>query len=346
MPFAVGIRWFVPKKRPTPMADSTNTFLKVSRLCKNYGQIGGSEIRAVNNVSFSLFKGEVLGLVGESGCGKSTLGRALLRLTEPTSGQVHLEGRSLTDLSQSALKAARRDIQIIFQDPFGSLNPRHRVSTLLSEPLKVHKVGDASSQKLRVNELLDMVGLPADSARRYPHEFSGGQRQRIAIARALALNPKFLVADEAVSALDVSIQSQIINLIIHLQKQLGITMLFISHDLSVIRHVSDRIAVMYLGEIVEIGLNDAVLNAPQHPYTKALISAVPNPARANEQRILLKGEIPDPANPPLGCSFNTRCPSMTASVQKLCLAESPELCLRKGDDLSSRHVACHLLERV
>lgn len=324
------------------MVDTTSTLIDVSRLCKDYPSARGKKVRAVNDVSFTIAKGEVLGVVGESGCGKSTLGRSLLRLIEPTSGDVWFEGRNLLELSRADMKALRRDMQIIFQDPYGSLNPRHRVATLLSEPLKVHGIGDASARKSRVEELLGMVGLPENSARRFPHEFSGGQRQRIAIARALASSPRFLIADEAVSALDVSIQSQIINLISHLQKLLGITMLFISHDLSVIRHVSDRIAVMYLGRIVEIGLTDDVLNNPQHPYTKALISAVPDPTQVQGQRIILKGEMPDPANPPSGCAFNTRCPNMTEQVQSTCLSEIPELTDRQAESGLPRRVSCHL----
>ena len=332
------------EKLHAPMDETTSTLIEVNRLCKDYSSGRGNRIRAINDVSFSISKGEVLGVVGESGCGKSTLGRSMLRLVEPTSGEVWFERRNLTELSRADMKALRQDMQIIFQDPFGSLNPRHRVATLLSEPLKVHGIGDSSSQKSRVEELLGMVGLPANSARRFPHEFSGGQRQRIAIARALASNPRFLIADEAVSALDVSIQSQIINLLSHLQKLLGITMLFISHDLSVIRHVSDRIAVMYLGKIVELGLTDDVLRKPQHPYTKALISAVPHPTHVKEQRIILKGEMPDPANPPGGCAFNTRCPNLTEHVRPRCISDVPELIHRQSSSTTPRSLACHLFE--
>jgi len=318
--------------------------LKVKHLSKDYHGVDGNVVRAVNNVSLSIANGEVLGIVGESGCGKSSLGRSILRLIEPTEGVIEFAGRDLMMLNRSEMKSVRQDMQIIFQDPYGSLNPRHRVGGILAEPLKVHRVGNKADQRQRVIEILDLVGLPADASTRYAHEFSGGQRQRIAIARALVLNPKFLIADEAVSALDVSIQSQIINLLNGLQKRLSITMLFISHDLSVIRHVCDRIAVMYLGRIVETGTISDVLDSPQHPYTQALVSAVPNPAKRREQRIILQGELPNPANPPPGCHFNTRCSGMNSRVQEQCLMHAPQLVKRQAGTQShhTRQLACHL----
>lgn len=310
------------------------TLLELRNLSKTYPGHNGGTVQAVSEVSLSIAAGEVLGIVGESGCGKSTLGRALLRLIEPSGGEILFEGRDLMQLGRGDMKAVRRDVQVIFQDPYGSLNPRHTVGGIISEPLKVHKMGDRAAWHARVAELIEMVGLPADAASKYPHEFSGGQRQRIAIARALALNPKLLVADEAVSALDVSIQSQIINLIADLQKRLSLSILFISHDLSVIRHVSDRIAVMYLGRIVEVGETEDLMAAPQHPYTEALLSAIPRAGVERQQRIVLEGDLPDPANPPTGCAFHTRCPK----VMDICHNVRPELAVAgaKGE------VACHL----
>lgn len=311
------------------------TLLELRNLSKTYPGQNGGVVQAVSEVSLTIGAGEVLGVVGESGCGKSTLGRALLRLIEPSGGEILFEGRDLMTLGRGEMKQVRRDVQVIFQDPYGSLNPRHTVGGIISEPLKVHKIGDRAAWRKRVAELLDMVGLPDDAASKYPHEFSGGQRQRIAIARALALNPKLLVADEAVSALDVSIQSQIINLIADLQKRLNLSILFISHDLSVIRHVSDRIAVMYLGRIVESGETEALMRAPQHPYTEALLSAIPRAGVERQQRIMLQGDLPDPANPPGGCAFHTRCPK----VMDICRSSRPELGVAK---VNSGTVACHL----
>jgi peptide/nickel transport system ATP-binding protein/oligopeptide transport system ATP-binding protein len=304
--------------------------LEVRGLTQHYRTPGGV-LRALEDVSFSLAAGEVLGIVGESGCGKSTLGRAVMRLVQPTAGAVLFEGEDVLTLSGAALRRRRRDMQMVFQDPFGALNPRHRVSTLIGEPLTIHGVAGVAG---RVAELLDLVGLPADSGRRYVHEFSGGQRQRIAIARALSLSPKLLVADEPVSALDVSIQSQIINLIAELRARMGLAMLFISHDLSVVRHVSDRIAVMYLGRIVEIGAAAAVFERPSHPYTQALLSAVPQPPGAvRRARILLEGELPDPTDPPPGCAFHGRC----RHAMTVCRQVRPVL-----RDVGGREVACHL----
>jgi oligopeptide/dipeptide ABC transporter ATP-binding protein len=313
--------------------------LEIRDLAKHY-VARGATIKALDGVSFTLARGEVLGIVGESGCGKSTLGRTVLRLVEPTAGSIVFQGEDITRLDRRAMVSRRRDIQVVFQDPFGSLNPRHRVDEIVGEPLEVHAIGDRRSRAARVAELLALVGLPPDAGRRYPHEFSGGQRQRIAIARALALEPKLLIADEPVSALDVSIQSQIINLLAELRQRLGLAMLFISHDLSVIRHVSDRIAVMYLGRIVEIGTAAELFDAPRHPYTQALLSAVPHtdPARRRE-RVILTGEMPDPANPPGGCAFHTRCRFAT----ERCAAEAPALVERRSVDGAARVTACHLV---
>jgi oligopeptide/dipeptide ABC transporter ATP-binding protein len=312
-----------------------SALLQVDGLSKTYRGKHGAAVKALDEVSFALEKGEVLGVVGESGCGKTTLGRAVLRLVEPDGGSVQFEGEDLLRLSRRALARKRRDLQIVFQDPYGSLNPRHRISTIVGEPIVIHGEGNA---RARVREMLELVGLPPDSGARFPHEFSGGQRQRIAIARALALHPKLLVADEPVSALDVSIQSQIINLIADLRARLGLSMIFISHDLSVIRHVSDRIAVMYFGKIVEIGRAADVFDRPAHPYTQALLSAIPMPGTAKRrERIVLEGEIPDPANPPRGCSFHSRC----RYAMERCRTERPELVVRTTPG-GERDAACHL----
>jgi len=289
-----------------------STLLEIDGLVKTYVDRRGRRVRAVDGVSFALAKGEVLGIVGESGCGKTTLGRTAMRLLVPDAGSIRFEGTDIAKLGPRALKPFRRGMQMIFQDPFGSLNPRHKIGTIVGEPLAVHGVGGARE---RVGELLDLVGLGAEAATRFPHEFSGGQRQRIAIARALALSPKLIVADEPVSALDVSIQSQIINLIVDLRARLGLSMLFVSHDLSVVRHVCDRVAVMYLGKIVEIGATERIFAAPRHPYTQALLSAIPRPPGSTapvQPRIVLQGEIPDPADPPPGCRFHRRCPRASA----------------------------------
>jgi oligopeptide transport system ATP-binding protein len=271
-------------------------------------------VRAVDGVSLSIQRGETLGLVGESGCGKSTLGRALLHLIRPTGGQVLFEGDDLTRLQAGALRRLRRRMQIIFQDPFASLDPRMTVGSLLAEPLQVHRMGSGRAIRQRVDELLRLVGLNPGFVNRYPHEFSGGQQQRIGIARALALQPSFVVADEPVSALDVSIQAQVINLIEELQTRLGLTLLFISHDLRVVRHLSTRVAVMYLGALVEVAPAATLYANPRHPYTQALLAAVPEPDpdyEATRQPVLLAGEVPSPINPPSGCRFRTRCPLAT-----------------------------------
>ncbi len=291
-------------------------------------------VHAVDGVSFDILPGETMGLVGESGCGKTTTGRAVLRLVEPTAGSVEFEGTNLLKLNRGQMRAMRREMQIIFQDPFGSLNPRMSVGEIIMEPLAIHKMGSREVREKRVKELLEVVGLASYHARRFPHEFSGGQRQRIGIARALALNPKLIVADEPVSALDVSIQSQILNLMGQLQKEFHLTYLFIAHGLNVIRHISDRVGVMYLGVMVETAAAADLYKKPLHPYTEALFSAIPipNPAMRRE-RIILSGDVPSPVNPPSGCRFHTRCPI----AQDICSQEVPVL-HEAGD---GHMVACH-----
>jgi peptide/nickel transport system ATP-binding protein len=300
------------------------------------------DVRAVDDISFEIRRGETLGLVGESGCGKSTVGRTLLRLYKPTAGRIVFDGQDITTLGERELQPLRRRMQIVFQDPFASLNPRHSVGRIIGEPLRVHGLARGRSATARVRELLDVVGLPADATTRYPHEFSGGQRQRIGLARALALNPDFLVADEPVSALDVSIQAQIVNLMEELQSRLGLTYLFIAHDLAVVRHISDRIAVMYLGWIVEVSPAEELYDDPLHPYTISLLSAVPIPDPEVERQrrpILLPGDLPSPANPPPACRFHTRCPYIQPTR---CRDEVPPL--RAID--SGHLVACHWAEKI
>ena len=300
------------------------------------------DIKAVDGVSFDIQRGETLGLVGESGCGKSTVGRAILRLYEPTAGKLTFDGQDITTMGESELRPLRRRMQMVFQDPYASLNPRHSVGRMVGEPMRVHGLAGRRQANRRVRELLQTVGLPADAATRYPHEFSGGQRQRIGLARALALNPDFIVADEPVSALDVSIQAQIINLLENLQREFDLTYLFIAHDLAVVRHISDRIAVMYLGSIVEISPAEELYDNPLHPYTISLLSAVPIPDPVVERQretILLPGDLPSPANPPAACRFHTRCPYIQPTR---CTEDVPPL--RK---LSDGHlVACHWAEEI
>jgi oligopeptide transport system ATP-binding protein len=309
------------------MDDSGNILLKVDNLKKYFPihrgiiisrQVGA--VKAVDDISFSVREGETLGLVGESGCGKSTTGRAILQLQKPTSGKVYFYNEELTGLPSIQLRKLRPQMQMIFQDPYSSMNPRHTVGKIVGEPLLIHDYGTESEIKKRVIELLDLVGLKKLHYNRFPHEFSGGQRQRIGIARALALNPKFVVCDEPISALDVSIQAQVINLLQDLQKELNLTYLFIAHDLSMVKHISHRVAVMYLGKIVELADRKSLFYEPLHPYTRALISAVPTPnpkVERKRKRILLKGEVPSPANPPGGCVFHTRCPSALDDCRNL-----------------------------
>ena len=278
-------------------------------------------VKAVDDVSLTVRAGETLGVVGESGCGKSTLARVMLRLIEPTGGEVLFEGKNMTTANKAELRRMRRDIQIIFQDPYASLDPRQRVGDMLTEPLTIHGLARGEAAKRRVLELLELVGLPADSVRKFPHEFSGGQRQRLCIARALAVDPKLIVCDECVSALDVSIQAQIINLLMKLQRRLGIALVFVSHDLRVVRHISTNVAVMYLGRVVEYAPTEELFSNPAHPYTRALLSAVPLPdPDAQAQRIVLKGELPSPIAVPSGCPFHTRC----YAVQERCASEVPQ----------------------
>ncbi|WP_209121784.1 ABC transporter ATP-binding protein [Alkalihalobacillus sp. BA299] len=296
-------------------------------------------VKAVDDVSFQLYEGETLSIVGESGCGKSTTGRAILRLDEPTGGIVQYSGKNILELNKKELRKLRGDLQVIFQDPFASLNPRQTVKQILNEAMAIQDVVDKSHRLDRMLELLGYVGLPPESLDRYPHEFSGGQRQRIGIARALAVNPKLIICDEAVSALDVSIQAQILNLLKKLQKQFQLTFLFISHDLSVVRHISDRVMVMYLGKVVEIAEKKSLFDSPLHPYTKALLSSipVPNPALKRD-RVILKGDVPSPIDPPSGCRFHTRCPFAT----DICKQKEPAL-----REIERNHfVSCHLAEEL
>ncbi|BAS27355.1 ABC transporter ATP-binding protein [Limnochorda pilosa] len=328
-----------------PQAQTDATLLQVRDLVKHFPitrgiifskQVGA--VKAVDGVSFFIKRGETLGLVGESGCGKSTTGRLVLRLIEPTAGEVTFEGKNVLALGREELRALRREMQIIFQDPYASLNPRMTVGDIIGEPLEIHHLArNRKERDQRVRELLDVVGLSAYHARRYPHEFSGGQRQRIGVARALAVNPKLIVADEPVSALDVSIQSQVINLLQDLQREFGLAYLFIAHDLAVVKHIAHRVAVMYLGKLVELASKKELYDDPRHPYTQALLSAVPIPdPTVKRERVILTGDVPSPSRPPSGCRFHTRCPL----AEEICTQVDPPF----GEASPGHWVACHLVK--
>jgi oligopeptide transport system ATP-binding protein len=325
-----------------PIPPENDSLLEAKDLVKYFAVEKGSLfprqhdwVRAVDGVSFHVKRRETLGLVGESGCGKSTVGRLILRLIEATSGEIYWEGRDIRKLRQKEMQGIRRDLQIIFQDPYGSLNQRMKIRDIVGEPLQIHKIGKGRERESRVYELLEKVGLDPMHGRRYPHEFSGGQRQRIGIAKALALHPKLVICDEPVSALDVSIQSQILNLLQDLQKEFDLAYLFIAHDLSVVKHISSRIAVMYLGKIVEMADKHEIFRRPLHPYTEALMSAIPIPdPTAKRRRIILEGDIPSPIHPPGGCRFHTRC----RYAKEICRTDVPAFIDAGG----GHHVACHL----
>lgn len=327
------------------MNDEQTPLIEIRNLKKYFPITGGvlqrkvGDVKAVDDVSFQVFRGETLGLVGETGCGKTTVGRTMMRLYEPTAGEIIFEGIDLTALGEEQLRQTRKRMQMVFQDPYASLNPRMTVGSIIRAPLDVHTNMSGKEKHARIQELLDIVGLNPDFVNRYPHEFSGGQRQRIGIARALALEPDLIVCDEPISSLDVSIQAQVVNLLEELQKRIGLTYVFIAHDLSMVRHISDRIAVMYLGKVMELADRDEIYLNSLHPYTQALMSAVPIPdpdLAAERQRIILDGDIPNPANPPKGCNFNTRCPI----AEERCFTEDPVY----REIKKNRWVACHFAE--
>jgi oligopeptide transport system ATP-binding protein len=331
-------------ERPAMLDDPRTPILKVEHLKMYFPIYKGimrrhvGNVKAVDDISFEIHKGETLGLVGESGCGKSSAGRAVLRLYDITDGSIELEGIEIGKMQGDKLRRLRPEMQMIFQDPQASLNPRMTVGAIIAEPLDEHKTMTRAEKQARVGELMDAVGLNRQFAKRFPHEFSGGQRQRIGIARALALNPKFIVCDEPIAALDVSIQAQVVNLLEELQEKFGLTYLFISHDLSMVRHIADRVAVMYLGKVVELATCDQLYKNPEHPYTQALLSAVPEPdpsLESKRERIILEGDVPSPSNPPEGCNFCTRCPR----VMDICKSEVPAFKQIKD----GRFVACHLM---
>lgn len=322
--------------------------LKVTNLKQHFPIKGGflgrtiNHVKAVDGVSFTIHEGETVSIVGESGCGKSTTGRAILRLDEPTGGEVEFDGKNLLSFSKREMRQNRKDMQVIFQDPYASLNPRQTVRQILNEAMEIQKVVPKKDRNDRILELMETVGLGAHQIDRFPHEFSGGQRQRVGIARALSVNPQLIICDEAVSALDVSIQAQVINLLKKLQREFNLTYLFISHDLGVVRHISDRVIVMYLGKIVEIADKKSLFTNPQHPYTKSLLSAIPNTdPDAKRERIILSGDVPSPIDPPTGCRFHTRCPFATEK----CVTDIPEL--RNEDYMKAGHqTACHYIEEI
>ena len=329
------------------MSKDNKILVEVRNLKKYFPVTGGlffsktKEVKAVDGVTFDIYQEETLGLVGETGCGKTTVGRTMLHLYEPTAGDILFDGVDLNSLGERELRHTRRRMQMIFQDPYASLNPRMTVGSIVGAPLDVHTKQNRKTKQARVQELLDIVGLNPDFVNRYPHEFSGGQRQRIGIARALALNPEFVVCDEPISSLDVSIQAQVVNLLEELQKRLGLTYLFIAHDLSMVRHISDRMAVMYLGKVVELADRDEIFLNSLHPYTQALMSAVPVPdpdLAEKKDRIILDGDIPNPSNPPVGCNFNTRCPV----AKEICFTDEPEY----REEKENHWVACHFPQKL